>query len=116
MNEKEKLFYEFLEERKSQVQAEVNELAAHDRTDESNILKAKFNIYDIAKAVLGASSKSSSEDKLKEAFLKTFGNISGQWERSLKQAKDHDDSYKILVEEAKISAVSEIIDKINELF
>ena len=116
MNEKEKLFYEFLEERKSQVQAEVNELAAQDRTDESNILKAKFNIYDIANAVLGASSKSSPEDKLKEAFLKTFGNISRQWKRAQEQAKAHDDSYKILIEEAKFSAVTEILDKVNELF
>lgn len=116
MNEKGKLFYEFLEEREALVLAEVNELAAQDRTDESNILKAKFNIYDIAKAVLGASSKSSSEDKLKEAFLKTFGNITGQWKRALEQAKTHDDSYKILVEEAKLSAVTEILDKVNELF
>ena len=44
MNEKEKELFDFLDERKAQVLSEVKELASQDRTDESNILKAKSNI------------------------------------------------------------------------
>ena len=116
MNEKEKELFDFLDERKAQVLSEVKELASQDRTDESNILKAKSNIYDICKAVFSASAKKASDDTVKDTFLSTFGNITGQWQKSLDQAKAHDDSYKILIEEAKFSAVSEILDKINELF
>ncbi|MCR4695855.1 MAG: hypothetical protein K5654_00930 [Lachnospiraceae bacterium] len=116
MNEKEKALFEFLEEKKSLVLAEVKDLASQDRMDESNILKAKSNIYDICKAVFGAASKQSTEDTVKAAFLSTFGNITGQWQNSLEQAKAHDDSHKILIEEAKFSAVTEILEKIDELF
>ena len=116
MNEKEKAFFDFLDEKKAQVLSEVKELAAQDRMDESNVLKAKSNIYDICKAVFSASAKKSTADTVKDAFLSTFGNITGQWEKSLEQAKAHDDSYKILVEEAKFSAVSEILEKLEELF
>ena len=116
MNEKEKELFDFLDERKAQVLSEVKELASQDRTDESNILKAKSNIYDICKAVFSASAQKASDDTVKDAFLSTFGNITGQWQKSLDQAKAHDDSYKILIEEAKFSAVSEILEKIEELF
>ncbi len=116
MNEKEKVFFDYLDEKKGQVLAEVNELASQDRIDESNVLKAKSNIYDICKAVFSASAKKASPDTIKDAFLSTFGNITGQWQKSLEQAKAHDDSYKILIEEAKFSAVSEILAKLEELF
>ena len=51
MNEKEKELFDFLDEKKAQVLSEVKELASQDRMDESNVLKAKANIYDICKAV-----------------------------------------------------------------
>ena len=116
MNEKEKELYDFLDEKKAQVLAQVKELASQDRMDESNILKAKSNIYDICKAVFGAAAKQSTPETVKASFLSTFSNITGQWQTSLDQAKAHDDSYKILIEEAKFSAVSEILEKIEELF
>ena len=116
MNEKEKVFYDFLDEKKAQVLAEVKELASQDRRDESNVLKAKSNIYDICRSVFDVSAKKSTDDTVKDAFLSTFGNISGQWKISLEQAKAHNDSYKILIEEAKLSAVSEILEKFNDIF
>lgn len=109
-------FFVFLDERKEEVLAEVNSLASDGRMDESNILKAKLNIYDISRAVFGVAAKATSDDKIKEAFLTKFGNITGQWEATLEKAKAHDDSRQVLIEEAKLSAVSEIRDKINELF
>lgn len=116
MNEKAKELYNFLDEKKAQVLAQVKDLSSQDRTDESNVLKAKSNIYDICKAVFGAAAKCSTDDTVKTAFLSTFGNITGQWQKSLEQAKAHNDSYKILIEEAKLSAVSEILIKVEDLF
>ena len=116
MNEKEKELFDFLDEKKAQVLSQVKELASQDRIDESNILKAKSNIYDICKAVFGAASKKSTSETVKNAFLSTFGNITGQWKKTLEQAKAHNDSHKVLIEEAKFSAVSEILEKIEDLF
>ncbi len=116
MSEKGQEFFKYLDDRKAAVLSEVKSLAAEDRTDESNILKAKANIYDISKAVFGVAEKAVSEEQLRDEFLKKFGNITGQWEKAYEQAKTHDDSYKILVEEAKLSAVSEIKEKAAELF
>ena len=116
MNEKINEFYSFLDEKKTQVLEEVKSLAAEDRMDESNILKAKANIYDICKAVFGVAAKGASGDGLKAEFLAKFGNITGQWEASLAKAKEHDDTHKILIEEAKFSAVSEIKEKLEEMF
>ncbi|WP_026527882.1 hypothetical protein [Butyrivibrio sp. VCD2006] len=116
MSEKINEFYAFLDGRKEQVLSEVKNLAADNRMDESNILKAKANIYDICKAVFGVASKGTSEDMVKDAFFSKFSNITGQWESSLEKAKAHDDTHKILIEEAKFSAVSEIKEKVEELF
>ena len=116
MSEKINEFYAFLEDRKARVLAEVKSLAAEDRTDESNILKAKSNIYDICKAVFGVATKGASEDTIKDEFLSKFTNITSQWEASLAKAKEHDDTHKVLIEEAKFSAVSEIKEKLEELF
>jgi len=116
MNDKEKELYAFLDDKKAQVLAESKELASQGRTDESNILKAKANIYDICKSVHGAFAKTVPADKVKETFLSTFKNITGPWHKSLEQAKAHDDSYKVLIEEAKLSAASEIFEKIENLF
>ncbi|MCR5278651.1 MAG: hypothetical protein K6E19_04335 [Lachnospiraceae bacterium] len=116
MNDKEKELFDFLDEKKAQVLARVQELASQGRIDDSNILKAKSNIYDICRSVFGVAAKQSTDGTVKAAFLSTFGNITGQWQKSLDQAKAHDDSHKILIEEAKFSAVSEILAKIEELF
>ncbi|MBP5460980.1 MAG: hypothetical protein J6Y20_02510 [Lachnospiraceae bacterium] len=108
MNKEE--FYEFLENRKQTVQAEIQTLSADGRTDEANILKAKYNVYDIGKAVFGATEKQAG-DAVATAFPAAFTKISSSWQVSLDQAKAHDDNRKILIEEAKLSAVSEITAK-----
>ena len=66
--------------------------------------------------MFGVAAKGASEETIKDEFLSKFSNITGQWEASLAKAKEHDDTYKILIEEAKFSAVSEIKEKLEELF
>ncbi|MBO4653678.1 MAG: hypothetical protein J5649_10225 [Lachnospiraceae bacterium] len=100
-------FYEFLEKRKMAVQADIQALSAEGRSDEANILKAKFNVYDIGKAVFGASAKQAG-DAVDTAFPAAFKKITDTWQISLDQAKAHGDDRKVLIEEAKLSAVYEI--------
>lgn len=117
MKELEKDFFEFLDTRKQEVLSEAAALVKDDRKDESNILKAKANIYDIFKALWTASKNTTSDmDGFKAAFLNKAAAIPSAWEVSLAKAKEHNDTFKVLIEEAKLSAVAEIKGKFAEMF
>lgn len=117
MNTKKEIFFEYLDERKNTVTAEVTKLAGEDRKDESNMLRAKANIYDIFKAIWGACEKMSEGDS---TFISTFNGkveaITLPWGKSLEAAKAHNDVHKVMIEEAKLSAVNEVKEKIASLF
>ena len=115
MNENVSKFYEWLVERKEQVLTEAKALSDDGRIDESNSLKARSNIYDICKAVCGAVEKQAQDAPLKDAFVTAFARLTAPWKISLEQAKAHDDSRKVMIEESKLSAVEEIIAKIREV-
>lgn len=102
-----KRFFAFLEDRKQAVLAEIQALSAEGRNDEANILKAKSNVYDIGRSMFQAADKLT-KGNAEELFPVMFGNVTGTWRASLEQAKANGDERKILVEEAKISAVDEI--------
>ena len=112
MNEKE--FFTFLDNSKQAVLDEIKSLESDGRKDEANILKAKSNVYDICKSVYGALAKEAPADVI-TAFPATFDRITCPWKASLEAAKAHGDDRKILIEEAKLSAVKEINDKFAEL-
>lgn len=99
-------FYKFLDERKETVTNEITALSEEGRTDEANILKAKFNVYDIARSVYDAAAKQNGD--IGVTFAALFKRITDSWRVSLETAKAHSDDRKILIEEAKLSAVSEI--------
>ena len=110
-------FFAFLDERKNKTMSEAAALAKDDRKDESNVLKAKANIYDIFKAIWGAAEKlSKDQDSFKTAFLGKSSDIPAAWEKSLEVAKQHNDTFKIVIEEAKLAAVEEIKLKFDQLF
>lgn len=115
MNEQINEFFNWLDTAKEAVLSEVAALASDGRTDESNSLKAKANVYDICKSVTGAILKKAPDVSFKDAFA-PFERISDPWRKSLEAAKAHDDARKIMVEEAKLSAVTEIFAKAKELF
>ena len=112
MNEKE--FFTFLDNSKQTVLDEIKSLESDGRKDEANILKAKSNVYDICKSTYGALAKKAPAEVL-TAFPEVFGRITCPWKASLEAAKAHSDDRKILIEEAKLSAVSEITAKFAEL-
>ncbi|MBR6019392.1 MAG: hypothetical protein IK055_04145 [Lachnospiraceae bacterium] len=108
-------FYSFLDSRKQFVMADIQALSAEGRTDDANILKAKYNVYDIGKSVFDATLKQSG-DTAPKAFPELFAKITGAWSVSLETAKAHGDDRKVLIEEAKLAAVAEINAKVSELF
>ena len=108
------LFFSFLDERKSIVLSDIKSLAQEGRIDESNVIKAKLNVYDICKAVYHATA-SQSKDAIGTAFPATFDKITSPWKASLEQARLHNDARRILIEEAKLDAVSEINSKFAEM-
>ena len=115
MNEQINEFFNWLDTAKEAVLSEVAALASDGRTDESNSLKAKANVYDICKSVTGAILKKAPDMSFNDAFA-SFERITAPWRKSLESAKAHDDARKIMVEEAKLSAVTEIFAKAKELF
>ncbi len=112
MNNKD--FHGFLEGRKQSVASDIEALSAEGRTDEANILKAKFNVYDIAKSVFDTTVRQS-PDTVATAFPALFSRITGSWSAALKTAKEHGDDRRVLVEEAKLSAVAEITNRFAAL-
>ena len=84
------------------------------RKDEANILKAKLNIFDVCKSVFEALFKQHPEG-IETVFPATFERITAPWEASLSKAKEHGDDRKVLIEEAKLSAVTEINARFAEL-
>lgn len=117
MNQKEQEFFTFLDTRKQEVLEESKTLAGDHRKDESNVLKAKANIYDIFKAIWGAAKSMSGDDcEFKEVFDKKAAMIPAQWEASLVRARENNDVAKIMIEEAKLAAVAEVRQKVASLF
>ena len=112
INELEKEYFEFLDTRKQQTMSEVLDLIKDDRKDESNVLKAKANIYDIFKVLWNAAKNTSTDmESFKEVFLNKASAIPSAWEASLQKAREHNDTFKILIEEAKLAAASEAKEK-----
>lgn len=116
MNELEKDFFAFLDARRQKTMSEALALAADSRTDESNILKAKASIYDIFKAFWKvAEDTTDGEKEFRDVLCKKIETITTPWRNSLEKAGEHGDSYKVLIEEAKLSAVSEVKEKLAEI-
>lgn len=107
----------YLAQRKAEVLEEASKLIADDRKDESNFLKARANIYDVFKALLGASSKAAAGDRnaFSADFKRRAATVPAAWRKSLEEASRHGDEAKILIEKAKLSAAEEIIAKFDEL-
>lgn len=116
MKENKEKFFAFLEEQKENTMKEVQRLIGDERKDESNTLKAKANIYDIFEAIWNASEQmADSDDSFRKIFMQKAEMIPGQWRASLENAKAHNDTRKIMIEESKLEAVDEIMKCFDEL-
>lgn len=105
-------FHLFLGTRKKAVEKQVEELVSDERADEARPLRAKANIYDVFGTLFDVAYKQSQGDlsACREKFIKQAETVPANWKKSLEEAKAHEDMEKVLIEEAKLSAVTEIVE------
>ena len=105
-------FHLFLGTRQKAVEKQVEELVSDERADEARPLRAKANIYDVFGTLFDVAYKQSQGDlsACREKFIKQAETVPANWKKSLEEAKAHEDMEKVLIEEAKLSAVTEIVE------
>ncbi len=97
---------DFLSRREGELRREAKALAADSRTDESNFLKIRANVFGIFRAVLetAVNTRGKSHAAL-EFFSAKLRDIPGSWRKTLSAASD---SEAALVEKLKLQSVWEI--------
>lgn len=113
-----KQYSEVLNEKKEKCKQSSNALAKDNRKDEADLEKIKLNIYDIFTTFIGVAQREISkkqytdENAKYEAFcneyLKTFDKIPESWRAKLERARENNAIIDIVIEETKLSIVSEL--------
>lgn len=102
-----KTIADYLEEQAAFWTAEGSRLTADDRRDEANLTKIRANVYGICATILRAVGM----EKGSERIL----GLRDTWETALITARTHHDAEKVLVEEVKLEAVEDVLQKLNEV-
>ena len=106
-----------LEEKKNQLAQSIRVLEQEGRQDEANLEKVRFNIVNVYAAVASADENavSACQDDAWEQFCKRysqrFRTLSQPWRNRLAQARLHQDTETIAVEEAKLET-AEWLEKV----
>lgn len=113
-----KQYSEVLNEKKEKCKQCSDALTKDNRKDEADLEKIKLNIYDIFTTFIGVAKreilKKQHADEIAkyEAFcneyLKTFDKIPESWRAKLEKAKENNAIIDIVIEETKLSIVSEL--------
>lgn len=116
--EKYEQWAQFIDDGKLKHKSEIEVLEKDERSDEAKFLKAGLNIYDVFNSLFETSRKQSKENEA--LMISMFENLSKKvpenWVKSLELAKAHDDTEKILIEEAKLNVAKACIDKFREIY
>ncbi len=108
----------FIEKSKDETRSKIEALVKDGRDDDAKAYRAALNIYDVFVALIGASNNKAKGDEA--VFAKEFRNLStnipSKWRAALEEAKKHNDTGKVLIEEGKLSSSDSIIAKFDELF
>lgn len=113
-----KQYTEALNEKKEKCKQRCDILTKDNREDEADLEKIKLNIYDIFTTFIGVAQRQIlkkehiDENSKYEAFcneyLQTFDKIPESWRVKLEKAKENDAVINIVIEETKLSVVSEL--------
>lgn len=109
-------FTDFINNRKNDINLEINALTNENKVDESNFKKAKLNIYDVFYTMFQLAIKQDSVEKIEEFFIKKIETIPSNWRISLQKAKEFGDMGKVLIEEVKLEAVDEILTGFHKIW
>lgn len=118
MEEKIIEFKQFIADGKASMQQKIDELVQDDRQDEARAFRASLNIYDIMQTLFDTAQKKANDNskQLADEFHMLTTRIPASWRMSLEKAREHEDYEKIMIEEAKLKIVDEVINKFDLLF
>ena len=108
-------FITYIDETVKILQEKERELAQSDRKDEANMVKIRINIYGVCRTIYDVVLRTCAPENAKEAYLQKLEHLPDNWKASLEKAKAHDDIPKIVVEELKLEAFSDVKNKFLEL-
>lgn len=107
-------FLKFIDENIENLTKEEEILKTTDRKDESNLKKIQVNIYDIAKTYYMVVNKNTPANEFANAYVTKLENLYNTWEKAYASAKKYDDTQKVVIEELKLSALRNVIEKFKE--
>lgn len=118
MEEKLIMFHQYIETGKAAMQQKTDELVKDERQDEARAYRASLNIYDIMETLVKTSHNKANGDLeiFKTEFQQLATKIPSNWRNALAKAREHEDYEKIMMEEAKLKIVDEVIEKFDSIF
>ena len=105
-------FIDYLSQQLAAGKAEIAALEADGRKDDANFAKAKNNIYDVCRTVTQALIDRPGFGA--DAVKARFDGFRSSWGAALQKAQEHGDVRGIAVEEAKLSALEDVISHFPE--
>lgn len=93
-------------------------LLADGRADEATFEKVRANIYDIFRTVLSVAVQhcEGQPDAVGQFFLLRLQNIPESWESAYENAKTHNDTEKIYLEQLKLDTVAQIRERFTDIW
>lgn len=101
-------FLAYLEGACAKADDEGKRLAAQERKDEANLLKIQRNIYDICKTIYEVTARTTDAEYLQEAYLTKLTELPRNWQAAYEEAREHQDTERIVIEERKLATLAEV--------
>ena len=105
-------FIKYLTEQIEAGKAEIARLEEDGCQDDADFAKVRTNIYEVCRTVTNA--LVSRPGAGPEAVKKQFENFRTNWSAALDNARTHDDARNIVVEEAKLNALADVMAHFSE--
>ena len=85
--------------------------AADRRQDDADLTKIRANIYEICATIGNVVCKNTPEGEREAAYLKKLEELPRNWHTALEMAKAHGNSQRAAVEELKLEALEDVLDR-----
>lgn len=108
-------FISYIDETVNALQEKERALAQSDRKDEANLVKIQINIYGVCRTVYDAVCNTCAPENVQEIYLQKLERLPDNWKASLEKAKAHGDIEKVVVEELKLEALSDVKNRFLKL-
>lgn len=109
-------FLKYLDDTIQAADKEEKELLLDERKDDAQHVKVKTNIYNVFKTTFQAVLKNRTEEEFIALYINKMNTIPANWKTSYENAKAHNDTEKMLIEEIKLQTLNEIRTKFFEIW